>query len=255
MPGRNPPSVVLTGVAVGLRGAWRQRSTRGSSLFYYDSSTSRRRGVGRPTHSDRRTSGQNQSLRVPLSVETGKTIDDDQLWGTHRIEGIARRLICRLHTRCQVPARMTTTLSLGPDDDTPLNIECRKFRRSLMRSFKKCRVACFDVIFLCSRSRIIARERIASGTVDHVRVYPRDVIKRALELDACGVILLTNCVSSCILPDHKDQNVHADIARGLNLFGIHVVDHFIVDHERVFSYGEAGVLWTRLEDSARQNKH
>jgi DNA repair protein RadC len=84
------------------------------------------------------------------------------------------------------------------------------------------------VLFLDKRNRLIADEVQQTGTVDHTPVYPREVVKRALELSATALILVHNHPSGDPTPSHADVEMTrsiVDIARPL---GIAVHDHIIV---------------------------
>jgi DNA repair protein RadC len=86
----------------------------------------------------------------------------------------------------------------------------------------------FRIIFLDKRNAVIADEVQGTGTVDHTPVYPREVIKRALELSATAIILVHNHPSGDPTPSRADIDMTkaiVDIARPL---GISVHDHIIV---------------------------
>ena len=86
----------------------------------------------------------------------------------------------------------------------------------------------FRILFLDKRNALIADEVQQSGTVDHTPVYPREVVKRALELSATAIILVHNHPSGDPTPSRADVQMTKqviDIARPL---GIAVHDHIIV---------------------------
>ena len=86
----------------------------------------------------------------------------------------------------------------------------------------------FRVLFLDKRNRLIADEVQQTGTVDHTPVYPREVVKRALELSATAVVLVHNHPSGDPAPSRADiemTKLIVDVARPL---GIEVHDHIIV---------------------------
>jgi DNA repair protein RadC len=89
----------------------------------------------------------------------------------------------------------------------------------------------FHILFLDKRNQLIADERQQTGTVDHTPVYPREVVKRALELSATAIILVHNHPSGDPSPSRADiQMTQAiiDIAKPL---GIAVHDHIIVGRD------------------------
>ncbi len=86
----------------------------------------------------------------------------------------------------------------------------------------------FRVLFLDSKNVLIADECLQSGIVNHVPVYPRQVAKRALELDASAVILVHNHPSGDPEPSPADVTVTLDIIRALSALSITVHDHIII---------------------------
>jgi DNA repair protein RadC len=86
----------------------------------------------------------------------------------------------------------------------------------------------FHVLYLDRKNRIIADELLSTGTVDHVPVYPREVIKRALMLNACALILVHNHPSGDPAPSEADITMTKEIEKGCKVFGITLHDHIIV---------------------------
>jgi DNA repair protein RadC len=86
----------------------------------------------------------------------------------------------------------------------------------------------FRILFLDKRNRLIADERQQVGTVDHTPVYPREVIKRALELSATALILVHNHPSGDPTPSTADIEMTRHIAEIAAPLGIAVHDHLII---------------------------
>jgi DNA repair protein RadC len=86
----------------------------------------------------------------------------------------------------------------------------------------------FRILFLDKRNGLIADEVQQTGTVDHTPVYPREVVKRALELSATALILAHNHPSGDPSPSPADVRVTQDIAKIAAPLGIAVHDHIIV---------------------------
>ena len=86
----------------------------------------------------------------------------------------------------------------------------------------------FRILFLDKRNALIADEQQQSGTVDHTPVYPREVIKRAIELAASAVILVHNHPSGDPTPSTADIRMTQDIIAIAKSLGIEVHDHIIV---------------------------
>ena len=86
----------------------------------------------------------------------------------------------------------------------------------------------FRILFLDKKNRLIANEVQQSGTVDHTPVYPRQVVKRALELSASGVILVHNHPSGDPTPSKADIDMTRQIMEAGKPLSILVHDHLIV---------------------------
>jgi DNA repair protein RadC len=86
----------------------------------------------------------------------------------------------------------------------------------------------FRVLFLDKRNQLIADETLGVGTVDHTPVYPREVVKRALELSATAIILVHNHPSGDPTPSQADIAMTQAIINVAAPFGISVHDHIIV---------------------------
>jgi DNA repair protein RadC len=86
----------------------------------------------------------------------------------------------------------------------------------------------FRILFLDKRNHLIADERHQTGTVDHTPVYPREVVKRALELSATAVILVHNHPSGDPSPSRADVEMTKAIIEVARPLGIAVHDHIIV---------------------------
>jgi DNA repair protein RadC len=86
----------------------------------------------------------------------------------------------------------------------------------------------FRVLFLDKRNQLIADEVQQTGTVDHTPVYPREVVKRALELSATAVLLIHNHPSGDPTPSRADVEMTKSIIEIAKPLGIAVHDHFII---------------------------
>jgi DNA repair protein RadC len=93
----------------------------------------------------------------------------------------------------------------------------------------------FHILFLDKKNHLIADEVQQSGTVDHTPVYPREVVKRALELSATAVILVHNHPSGDPTPSRADADMTRQIMDAAKPLGITVHDHIIVGRNRYVS--------------------
>ncbi len=99
----------------------------------------------------------------------------------------------------------------------------------------------FRILFLDKKNQIIADEVQQTGTVDHTPVYPREVVKRALELAASAVILVHNHPSGDPTPSQADVKMTALIVDAAKPLGIVVHDHVIIGRD-----GHASLKGLRL---------
>lgn len=100
----------------------------------------------------------------------------------------------------------------------------------------------FRVLFLDRKNVLIADEEQARGTVDHVPVYPREVVKRALELDASAIILVHNHPSGDPTPSESDISMTAQIDHAAQALGVVLHDHLIIGRSRELSFRAEGLL-------------
>ncbi|MCU0901875.1 MAG: DNA repair protein RadC [Cypionkella sp.] len=100
----------------------------------------------------------------------------------------------------------------------------------------------FRVLFLDRKNTLIADEAQAKGTVDHVPVYPREVVKRALELNASALILVHNHPSGDPTPSQADITMTHQVQDACQVLGITLHDHLIVGKSRELSFRSAGYL-------------
>jgi DNA repair protein RadC len=104
------------------------------------------------------------------------------------------------------------------------------------------RVEHFRILFLDNRNRLLADEAQARGTVNHTPVYPREVVKRALELHATAIILVHNHPSGDPTPSSDDVVVTQEIVLAARALSIVVHDHVIVGNGRWLSFRQEGLL-------------
>lgn len=100
----------------------------------------------------------------------------------------------------------------------------------------------FRVLYLDRKNVLIADEEQARGTVDHVPVYPREIVKRALELNASALILVHNHPSGDPTPSEQDILLTNQIHDALSVMGIVLHDHLVIGKSRETSFRSAGYL-------------
>ncbi|MDW4498019.1 DNA repair protein RadC [Sulfitobacter sp. D35] len=100
----------------------------------------------------------------------------------------------------------------------------------------------FRVFYLDRKNVLIADEAQASGTVDHVPVYPREIAKRALELNASALILVHNHPSGDPSPSQADISMTGQIDGACKALGLTLHDHIIVGRSREISFRAQGYI-------------
>lgn len=158
--------------------------------------------------------------------------------------------------------RLTEVQGIGPEIALDLKlIEAATHRMSQGKVLKRpvisswnalldyCRVTMshretemFRILFLDRKNVLIADEIQGKGTVDHVPVYPREVIKRALDLNASALILVHNHPSGDPTPSNADIDMTETIQRACEVVGITLHDHLIIGKSTEVSFKSEGYL-------------
>jgi DNA repair protein RadC len=100
----------------------------------------------------------------------------------------------------------------------------------------------FRVLFLDKKNQLIADETMNQGTVDHAPVYPREVMRRALEVSASAVILVHNHPSGDPTPSAADIDMTRQVVEAGRPLKIAVHDHLVVGREGVASFKALGLI-------------
>ena len=100
----------------------------------------------------------------------------------------------------------------------------------------------FYVLYLSSSNEVIEFEENSVGTLDRSSVYPREIYKKIINLNAKSVILAHNHPSDNITPSKCDIELTNEIARGLKNFGALLIEHIIITKNSYFSFLEEGLI-------------
>jgi DNA repair protein RadC len=100
----------------------------------------------------------------------------------------------------------------------------------------------FRILFLDRKNALIADEVQGEGTVDHTPVYPREVVKRALELNASALILVHNHPSGDPTPSRDDVEMTRRVAEAAKTIGIVVHDHVVIGRRGHYSFKSHGLI-------------
>jgi len=132
-------------------------------------------------------------------------------------------------------------------------VQARVLKRPVISSWNDllayCRAAMADettemfrILFLDKKNILIADEIQQRGTVDHTPVYPREVVKRALELGASALILVHNHPSGDPTPSQADVEMTNQIVAASKALSIRVHDHLVIGKDREASFKSLGLL-------------
>ena len=112
----------------------------------------------------------------------------------------------------------------------------------LAAALARARIEQFRILFLDARDMLIADEVQATGTVNHTPVYPREVVRRALDLGAVALVLVHNHPSGDPAPSPEDLAMTRQVQQAARVLSLEVRDHVIVGNGRWLSFREAGLL-------------
>lgn len=99
----------------------------------------------------------------------------------------------------------------------------------------------FAVLWLDNQHRVIAFEKLFRGTIDGASVYPREVVKSALNYNAAACILCHNHPSGIAEPSQADRQITDKVKSALGLIDVRILDHVIVA-ESTYSFAECGLI-------------
>lgn len=100
----------------------------------------------------------------------------------------------------------------------------------------------FALLLLDSKYRVITFREIFRGTLDAASVYPREVVKIALEYNAAAAILVHNHPSGDPEPSQSDRTLTTTLKNALNMVGTRILDHVVVGREDSMSLAKMGYL-------------
>lgn len=100
----------------------------------------------------------------------------------------------------------------------------------------------FACLYLDNQHRVIEYEELFRGTIDGASVYPREVAKRCLQLNASAVIFAHNHPSGSKDPSPADKKITIKLKESLALFDVRALDHFIIGDGKSYSFAEHGLI-------------
>ena len=154
--------------------------------------------------------------------------------------GVAK--YCQLQATLEMGQRyLATSLQRGDAFTNPGTV--RSYLQQRLRGESR---ELFHCLFLDNKNRLIVDETLFMGTIDQSVVHPREVVKRALEVNASAVILSHNHPSGVCDPSSADIEITRRLKEALELVEIRLLDHLIVGDQEVLSLAERGLLESKI---------
>lgn len=100
----------------------------------------------------------------------------------------------------------------------------------------------FWCLWLDARNRLLTAEEMFRGTLTQTSIYPREVVKRALRLNAAAVVVAHNHPSGDPQPSRADEMITASLKSALHLVDVRLLDHLIIAGNKTCSFAERGLL-------------
>ncbi|WP_295900067.1 DNA repair protein RadC [uncultured Vibrio sp.] len=153
-----------------------------------------------------------------------------------RHKGLGEAKYVQLQAVTEMTQRyLAETLKRGDSLSSPQ--QTKLYLSSVLRDRQR---EAFHVLFLDNQNRVIKDEVLFEGTIDAASVYPREVVKRSLELNAAALILAHNHPSGVAEPSQSDRRITRKLIDALSLVDIRILDHFVVGDGEVVSFAERG---------------
>lgn len=122
-------------------------------------------------------------------------------------------------------------------------IECARDVYDLLEhKFRDLDQEIFSVVFMDTKHRVIKIEELFRGTIDSSAVYPREIVKRALDLGSSALIAVHNHPSGNPAPSAEDRRLTRDLKDACKLMDLTLLDHLIIGHHEHLSFAESGML-------------
>jgi len=122
-------------------------------------------------------------------------------------------------------------------------IECSQHVLDLLaHKFRDLQQEIFSIVFLDSKHRMLSVEELFHGTINTASVFPREVVKRALQLGAAAIVAVHNHPSGNPEPSAEDRRVTEDLKKACQLMEISLLDHIVVGSNGHFSFADKRMM-------------
>ncbi len=155
-----------------------------------------------------------------------------------RIKGLGPAKLAELAAVLELARRsMANQLQQRPVFDTPGRV-----KDFLRLHIARHEYEVFVVLFLDAQNQLLKLEEMFRGTLTQTSVYPREIVKRALKMNAAAVVFAHNHPSGAAEPSRADEYLTQTLKSALALVDVRVLDHLVVGHDDVVSFAERGLL-------------
>lgn len=154
-----------------------------------------------------------------------------------QIEGIGIAKYAQLKGIAELARRYFNVRLMILDDPLSSPDVTREFLQSQLANEER---EIFLVIFLDNKNRVLKHSRLFSGTLSHVEVHPREIVREAIKVNAAGLILAHNHPSGSAQPSKADRIITERVVKCCNFMEISVLDHLIVGKGEIVSFAEQG---------------
>ena len=163
---------------------------------------------------------------------------DADLTDFSAIKGMGPAKYAQLQATLELGKRyLAQEMTIGDPITSPEKL--KRFLMAKMRAYDREVFAC---IYLDNQHRILEFKELFFGTIDGASVYPREVVKQTLSVNAAAVIFAHNHPSGIAEPSQADKQITERLTKALNLVDVRVLDHMIVGDSEVLSFAERGLL-------------
>jgi len=153
-------------------------------------------------------------------------------------QGIGRSRLAIIRALPEIARRYyAESLPIGETIRSPADTE--SFLKARMRDLDH---ELFCCLFLDNRHRVLSFDELFRGTIDGTSVYPREVVKEALAVNAAAVILAHNHPSGVAEPSQADERITLRLKSALDLVDIRLLDHLIIGDGQATSLARRGLL-------------
>jgi len=154
-----------------------------------------------------------------------------------RMDGIGIAKYAQLKGIAELARRFFTLQLMMQENPLSSPHATREFLQSQLAKEER---EIFMVIFLDSQNRVLKHSRMFSGTLSHVEVHPREIVREAIKVNAAALILAHNHPSGSAQPSKADRIITERVIKCCHFMEISVLDHLIVGKGEIISFAEHG---------------